>query len=63
VCEFQEKFPEVLYFLQYFLRLKNNFSVSGGSTKFRTLKRDSLEFRRDWTYQPGKQLSLALLDL
>jgi hypothetical protein len=45
--EFQEKFPEVLHFLRNFLRLKNNFSFSGGSAKFRTLKRDSLEFGRD----------------
>jgi hypothetical protein len=62
-CEFQEKFPEVLHFLRNFLRLKNNFSVSGGSAKFRTLKHDSLEFGRDWTYEPGKRLSFALLDL
>jgi hypothetical protein len=62
-CEFQEKFPEVLHFLQNFLMLKNNFSVSGGSAKFRTLKRDSLEFGRDWTYEPGKRLSFAFLDL
>jgi hypothetical protein len=62
-CEFQEKFPEVLHFLRNFLRLKNNFNVSGGSTKFRTLKCDSLEFGRDWTYEPGKRLSFALLDL
>jgi hypothetical protein len=62
-CEFQEKFPEVLHFLRNFLRLKNNFSVLGGSAKFRTLKHDSLEFGRDWTYEPGKRLSFALLDL
>jgi hypothetical protein len=60
--EFQEKFPEMLHFLQNFLRLKN-FSVLGGSAKFRTLKRDSLEFGRDWIYEPGKRLSFALLDL
>ena len=46
-CEFQEKFPQVLHFLQNFLRMKNNFSVSGGSAKFRTLKHDLLEFGRD----------------
>jgi hypothetical protein len=62
-CEFQEKFLEVLHFLRNFLRLKNNFSVSGGSAKFRTLKHDSFEFGRDWTYEPGKRLSFALLDL
>ena len=45
--EFQEKFPEVLHFLWNFLRMKNNFSVLGGSTKFRTLKHDLLEFGRD----------------
>jgi hypothetical protein len=62
-CKFQEKFPEVLHFLRNFLRLKNNISVSGGSTKFRTLKCDSLKFGRDWTYQRRKRLSFALLDL
>jgi hypothetical protein len=46
-CEFYEKFPEVLHFLWNFLRLKNNFSVSGGSSMFRTLKCDLLEFGRD----------------
>ena len=46
-CEFQEKFPQVLYFLWNFLRMKNYFSILGGSAKFRTLKRDSLEFGRD----------------
>jgi hypothetical protein len=44
------------------LRLKNNFSVPGGPAKFRTLKHDSLEFGRDWTYQTRKRLSFALLD-
>jgi hypothetical protein len=62
-CGFQEKFPEALHFLRNFLRLTNNFSVSGGFAKFRTLKRDSLEFGRDWTYQPRKHLSFAILDL
>jgi hypothetical protein len=46
-CEFQKKFLEVLHFLWNFLRLKNNFSVSGGFIKYRTLKRDSLEFGRN----------------
>jgi hypothetical protein len=62
-CEVQEKFPEVLHFLWNFLRLKNNFSVSGGSAKFRTLNHDSLEFGRDWIYQPRNHLSFALFDL
>ena len=43
-CKFQGKFPHVLHFLQNFLRMKNNFSVLGGSANFKTLKRDSLEF-------------------
>ena len=29
--EFQEKFPQMLHFLWNFLRMKNNFSISGGS--------------------------------
>ena len=62
-CEFQEKFPEVLYFLRNFLRLKNNFSVLGGSTKLRILKHDSFEFGRNWTYKLRELLSFALLDL
>ena len=62
-CEFQDKFLEVLHLFWNFLRLKNNFSISSGSTKFRTLKRDLLEFGRGWTYQPGKRLSFALFDL
>ena len=43
--------------------MKNNFSILGGFAKFRTLKRNSLEFGRDWTYKPGKRLFFALLDL
>ena len=61
--EFQEKLLEVLHFLWNFLRMKNNFNVSGSSAKFRTLKRDSLEFGRDWIYELGKWLSFGLLDL
>ena len=53
----------MLHFLWNFLRLKNNFSISGGFAKFKTVKCDSLEFRRDWTYQPRKHLVFALLDL
>ena len=63
ICEFQEKFLEVLHFLRNFLRMKNNFSILGGSAKFRTLKQDSLEFARDWIYKLGKRLFFALLDL
>ena len=46
-CQFQKKFPKVLHFLRNFLRLKNNFSVLGGSAKFRTLKHGLLEFGKD----------------
>ena len=58
-CEFQEKFPKVLHSLRNFLKMKNNFSISGGSTKFTTLKCDSLGFGRDWTYESRKRLSFA----
>ena len=36
----------MLHFLRNLLRMKNNFSVLGGSTKFKTLKLDLLEFER-----------------
>jgi hypothetical protein len=62
-CESQEKFPKVLHLLRNFLRLKNNFKVVGGSMKFMTLCNDSMEFGKNWTYQLGKQLLLAFMDL
>jgi hypothetical protein len=37
----------VLHLFRNFLTLKYSFMVSNGSAKFRTLKRDSLEFGRD----------------
>jgi hypothetical protein len=43
-CGFQEKFPEVLHFLQKILRLKTRFWVFGGSAKFRVLNSESMEF-------------------
>jgi hypothetical protein len=62
-CEFQEKFPEVLHFLQKILRLKTRFQVSGGSAKFRVLNSESMEFGAPWAYSSNKQMSLALMDL
>jgi hypothetical protein len=61
--EFQEKFPMVLHELMNFLRLKKNFKVAGGSRKFRTLNSETIMLGRDWTYQPGRWLSLAIMDL
>jgi hypothetical protein len=63
VCEFQEKFPEVLHFLRNFLRLKIRFRVSGGSVKFRVLNSESMEFGAPWAYSFNKRMSLALMDL
>jgi hypothetical protein len=62
-CEFKEKFPEVLHLLRNFLRPKKFFRVVGGSAKFKILHGDSIEFGRNWIYQPDKRLSLALMDL
>ena len=42
---------------------EEHFSILDGSAKFKTLKLDSLEFGRDWTYEPRRRLSFALLDL
>jgi hypothetical protein len=61
--EFQEKFPKVLHVLLNFLRLKKNFKVVGGSGKFRTINSETMMLRRDWTYQMGRRLSLAIMDL
>ena len=60
-CEFQEKLLEVLHFLQNFLRMKKNFSVLGGSAKFRTLKYDSLEFGRTGPTNLGNGFPLPSL--
>jgi hypothetical protein len=61
--EFQEKFPMVLHVLSNFLRLKKNFKVTGGSGKFRTINSETMMLGRDWTYQTGRWLSLAIMDL
>jgi hypothetical protein len=60
--EFQEKFLVVLHVLVNFLRLKKNFRMAGGSGKFRTLNSETMMLGRDWTYQPGRRLSLAIMD-
>jgi hypothetical protein len=61
--EFQEKFPEVLYFLRNFFRLKIRFWISRGSAKFRVLNSESMEFGAPWAYSSNKRMSLALMDL
>jgi hypothetical protein len=61
--EFQEKFPMVLHVLSNFLRLKKNFKVAGGSGKFRTINYETMMIGREWTYQTGRRLSLAIMDL
>jgi hypothetical protein len=61
--EFQEKFPVVLHVLSNFLRLKKNFKVAGGSGKFRTINSETMMLGRDWTYETGSRLSLAIMDL
>jgi hypothetical protein len=63
VSEFQEKFLVVLHVLLNFLRLKKNFKVAGGLGKFRTINSETMMLGRDWTYQPGRRLSLAIMDL
>jgi hypothetical protein len=61
--EFQEKFPVVLHVLSNFLRLKKNFKVAGGSGMFRTINSKTMMLGRDWTYETGRRLSLAIMDL
>jgi hypothetical protein len=61
--EFQEKFPVVLHVLSNFLRLKKNFKVAGGSGKFRTINSETMMLGRDWTYEMGRRLFLAIMDL
>jgi hypothetical protein len=46
-CEFQDKFLYVLAFFRSFLRVKSGFNSRGGSTRFRALKGDSMEFGRN----------------
>ena len=62
-CEILGEIPRSAAFPSKLLEVEEQLSVSGSSAKIRTLKRDSLEFKRDWTYQPGKCLLFALLDL
>jgi hypothetical protein len=61
--EFHEKFLVVLHVLSNFLRLKKNFKVAGGSGKFKTINSETMMLGRDWTYQMGRWLSLAIMDL
>jgi hypothetical protein len=59
----EEKFPVVLHVLSNVLRLKKNFKVAGGSGKFRTINSETMMLGRDWSYQLGRRLSLAIMDL
>jgi hypothetical protein len=45
------------------LRLKKNFRVAGSLGKFKTLNSETMKLGRDWTYQPGRRLFLAIMDL
>jgi hypothetical protein len=53
----------VLHVLSNFLRLKKNFKVAGGLGKFRTINSETMMLGRDWTYEKGRRLSLAIMDL
>ena len=61
--EFQEKFPMVLHVLSNFLRLKKNFKVASSLGKFRTINSEIMMLGRDWTYETGRRLFLAIMDL
>ena len=61
--ELQEKFPMVLHVLVNFLRLKMNFRIAGGLGKFKMINFETMMLGRDWTYQPGRRFSLAIIDL
>jgi hypothetical protein len=52
-----------VHVLLNFLRVKKNFKVAGGSGKFRTINSETMMLGRDWTYQMGRRLSLAIMDL
>jgi hypothetical protein len=53
----------VLHVLSNFLRLKKNFKVASGSGKFRTINSEIMMLGRDWTYETGRRLFLAVMDL
>ena len=61
--EFQEKFPIMLHVLSNFLRLKKNFKVAGGLEKFRTINFETMMLGRGGTYETGRRLSIAIIDL
>ena len=53
----------MLHVLSNFLRLKNNLQVAGGSGKLKTINSETMMLGRDWTYEVGRQISLAIMDL
>ena len=53
----------VLHVLSNFLRLKKNFKVASSLGKFRTINSEIMMLGRDWTYETGRRLSLAIMDL
>ena len=63
VSEFQQKFPMVLHVLLNLLRLKKNFKVTSGLGKFKTINSETMMLGRDWTYEIGRWLSVAIMDL
>ena len=61
--EFQEKFPDVLLFFQFFLHLKSNLGKITSTIKLRTQDSVSLALSRDTSYRAHKVLGFALMDL
>ena len=61
--KFQEKFPEVLFFLCNFLGLKLNLGPSTGIIRLRTKDRVLLALSRDWNYDIQPQFGLVVMDL
>ena len=46
-----------------FLEAEEEFKVAGSLGKFRTINSETMMLGRNWTYQKGRRLSLAIIDL
>jgi hypothetical protein len=42
---------------------ENEFRIVGGSGKFKMINSETMMLGKDWTYQLGRRLSLAIMDL